>query len=218
MLHVALKVRPRRHASPATTDTKLLCRVSRIIEQGTWFAAPRNVSRRGIGLLINRPVKPGAVLAVQLPIGRLHTAVTCLVRVQRVEPRPDSSWWWYVGGPFVRPLTSGELNQLRTLSPSIMPSEDQRTTVRHVAQTRNCPLVRVIEMGNWTGVVRSLSASQIVLLARRPFKPDTVLTVTLANRQGQENQPRLVRVASVQRTDSGLWLTSGTFLERVRKG
>ena len=99
------------------------------IEEGGWMATVLNVSSDGIGLIANRPFKPGMILTVELPVngqGPKRTTAR-LVRITHGKPHPKNrlgNQTWILGGVFVEKLTRMEIERLHSRSPSIVP---QRT-------------------------------------------------------------------------------------------
>ena len=68
-----------------------------------------NISMEGIGLLLNRPVEPGKLLALTLENPARNFTKTVLVRVVHSTPRPGS---YLVGGTFTTSLLYQELTML----------------------------------------------------------------------------------------------------------
>jgi hypothetical protein len=79
-------------------------------EAGSPPARVRDISTTGIGLLLEQPLKPGAVLILRLQVsdGRLSRPLPA--RVMHSTPQPDGGW--LVGCQFVRPLGSQQLRAL----------------------------------------------------------------------------------------------------------
>ncbi len=79
-------------------------------EAGAWSARVNDVSRSGVALLMDREVRPGAVLVVALEGLGGRFARPQLMRAVRV--RPDGKGAWHVGCTFVTPLTEDDLQAL----------------------------------------------------------------------------------------------------------
>jgi hypothetical protein len=69
----------------------------------------RDVSMQGVGLVVNRRIEPGAMLAVVLANPARAFSKTVLVRVAHITPLGGS---YLVGGSFVTPLTYQEMSTL----------------------------------------------------------------------------------------------------------
>jgi hypothetical protein len=75
-----------------------------------WPAKVHDISVTGIGLLIERPLKPRTMLTVNLR-GRTHNlSQPMLVRVNHVTGQPDGKW--LVGCSFINRLSDDDLQAL----------------------------------------------------------------------------------------------------------
>jgi hypothetical protein len=99
----------RRSRARHTTSLKAPCKVLRVTEEGSWLLSIRNVSATGIGLIADRPFKPGMVLAIRLPAKR--RVKNELVRVVHVRKQTNNEWW-ILGCTFARKLTAEEIEAL----------------------------------------------------------------------------------------------------------
>jgi PilZ domain-containing protein len=206
----------RRTSLRAVSRLKARCQVSRVAEEGAWVAMVRNISCQGIGLVVNRPAKPGMRLIIELPTNPRRTTTPYLIRVTRVEAQAGNREW-YIGGTFAKKLTQLELNALQARTPTIIPHDERRTTVRHTTRLKNpCPVVRTIEDGPWMATVRNVSPRGVGLIAQRPFKVGAYLTIELPTRSGKLARPRLLKVTHASRqADSSWWTFGGMFLHRL---
>src|SRR5262249_31127210 len=98
-----------RYALPART----WCRLRRAIGNLTWQATVRNLSTEGIGLILNRPVKAGMLLTVELPGHDQEPRMVKMMRVPHAAPQPGGCWW-VAGGRFASQLSDAELQRLRS--------------------------------------------------------------------------------------------------------
>jgi hypothetical protein len=73
-------------------------------------ATVRDISAAGIGLLLNRRIRPGTVLEVELPIPAKGFSRPIQARVMHASVH--SGGGWLVGCTFARPLTEDELRAL----------------------------------------------------------------------------------------------------------
>jgi hypothetical protein len=78
--------------------------------ENAWMAEVRDVSQTGLGLAINRPFPPAAVLTVRLLTSGHKYSRAMLVRVKHCAPQPDGGW--LIGCTFVVKLEEAELRGL----------------------------------------------------------------------------------------------------------
>ncbi len=83
--------------------------------QESWPLLIRNVSLRGLGILLARRFEPGTELTVCIPAGPVTRARTLRARVVRVEP--DSLGHWVHGCLFAQELAQEELASLLRQAP-----------------------------------------------------------------------------------------------------
>ena len=193
------------------------CRLTRVTAEGSWLATVRNVSGKGIGLIANRPVNPGMLLTVELPTKGAQ-AEPRLMRVTNSKPQPDPHYW-QVGCEFIRELDRQELDALKARTPSIVPSRERRTAVRHITKLKTaCKLVRVIEVGPWMATIRNISPRGISLIANRPFRQGMVLSVELPGRRGKYGKARLLKVSHARpQAGNKWWVLGGAFYTKLSK-
>src|SRR5262249_21942121 len=96
-----------RYALPRRT----LCRLKRATETVSWIAILRNISAEGIGLILNRRVKAGMLLTVELPGTNGKPGALKAIKVTHAAAQSGSPWW-VAGGRFASPLTSADLRSL----------------------------------------------------------------------------------------------------------
>ncbi|OAI51805.1 hypothetical protein AYO44_04875 [Planctomycetaceae bacterium SCGC AG-212-F19] len=201
-----------RHPSRA----KFRARLKRATEEGTWLATVRNISQEGIGLVTNRPFKPGMSLTMELPTDPKVMGKPVLVHVMHARQQPGTKNW-ILGGTFSRKLTPDELNALRSKSPSLLPHNEQRTNVRHTTRLKGpCPVIRAAEEGPWFATIRNVSEKGIGLITNRPFRPGMLVTVELPNKRGDMGTPRLLKIMHARpQPGNQWWILGGTFLARL---
>jgi hypothetical protein len=199
-----------------TNCNKVRCILKRATEEGQWLANVRNISAEGIGLITNRPVNPGMSLTMELPTSFEQTSKEVLVQVRHARPQRGNKWW-ILGGTFSRMLTKEEIAFLRCRAPALRAAGERRANVRHTPRLKGaCPLIRVAEDGPWYATIRNVSEKGIVLIANRPFRPNTLLTVEMTNARGEHYKVRLLRVMYARpQSDSPWWLLGGTFLSKL---
>ena len=191
----------RRGAGRIPSRQKVPCRIKSATVEGGWLGTILDVSANGIGLVANRPFKPGMLLTVELPsdgAGGRRQGRPRLVRVTHAKPHPRNrmgNQTWILGGVFVKGLGRAELDALRSLTPTVVPAHDRRTAVRYTTRLQGpCPIVRATEEGCWWARLRNVSRAGAALIVNRPFRPGTFLSVELPMQGGQLlGEPRLLR-------------------------
>src|SRR5262249_15537862 len=84
----AIPVKDRRHKGRLASRLKHRCRLKRATEEGSWMATVRNITAEGIGLIANRPFKPGMTLTMELPTNPATVNKPIMVRVMHAHPQP----------------------------------------------------------------------------------------------------------------------------------
>jgi hypothetical protein len=100
----------RRGAERYPPEPTSICRLMCEGQEGTPQATVRDLSATGIGLLVDRQLKPGSVLILNLQTGSQRLARPLPVRVMHSSPAPEGNW--LVGCQFVRRLSEPELQVL----------------------------------------------------------------------------------------------------------
>jgi hypothetical protein len=77
--------------------------------QDLWQASVRDISAGGIGVLLDRRVDPGTVLAIELHNKTQHFWHLKLLRVIHATPQGQH---WLVGSAFLKSFTDAEFNSL----------------------------------------------------------------------------------------------------------
>jgi hypothetical protein len=75
-----------------------------------WLAGVRDLSVKGIGLILTRRLEPGTLLSVELQNAAETYQRTILARIVHVQETEDGSW--RVGGMFISRLQEEELQAL----------------------------------------------------------------------------------------------------------
>jgi len=204
----------RRIIDRLVTRAKIVCQLQLAVEEGPWVATVRNISIEGIGLITNRPFKPGTVLTLSLPTS--GDAKPRMVRVKHVRVQPGGQWW-AIGGVFNRKLDKDELDRLKSRAPALIIQIERRTQVRHTTRLKTvCRLLRATEPGPWTATVRNVSAQGIGLISNRPFKLGTLLTMQLPSNNGKPVAPQVFRVTHARpQPGNQWWVLGGVFLTKL---
>ena len=111
----ATSVRERRASVRLPSSAKGSCQSLSLQREFDWEATVRDISCRGIGLLLPRRFEAGTLLAVELieePEGKKRLL---LARVVRTSPQSEGSW--LVGCTLVSSLTEDELQYLLGSAP-----------------------------------------------------------------------------------------------------
>lgn len=216
MSNLATVPKDRRTRSRHASRSKFRARLKRATEEGTWMATVRNISAEGIGLVTNRPFKPGMSLTMELPTDPKFIGKPVLVLVRHARQEPGKREW-VLGGTFSRKLTNDELAALRSRSPAILPHHERRTTVRHTTRLKApCPVIRISEEGPWYATIRNVTEKGIGLIANRPFRPGMLLTVELPDKRGELGHTRLLKVLHARpQPGNQWWILGGEFMTRL---
>jgi PilZ domain len=98
----------RRTSARFTTKMKTACPLIRATEEGPWWASVRDVSLRGISLIVNRPFRAGCYATIELPTAAGVLGQSRLMCIKHIHVQPGNQWW-VVGGQFLNKLTREEL-------------------------------------------------------------------------------------------------------------
>jgi hypothetical protein len=184
----------------------------------TWKAKIRNISTRGLGLVLGRRFEPGAGLAIEIPETDTRPADTLLAKVVRVNPQPDGSW--LLGCAFVSELGDDELEALLQLAlPELPPDEvispAQVEEEQATALSENeSPAVLIPRL--WLvntagqGVEAGVSVRRLFLSGSWPVPAGTFLKLRVANRG--DMRAVKVKVQSCRQAD-GRWTLTYRFVD-----
>jgi hypothetical protein len=163
----------------------------------------KDVSLRGVALLVNRRFEPGTNLVLELGESVSHS-VSVLARVVRVILQADGRW--LVGAVFFREINEEELAAFRT-EETRQTANGRHTAVR-VAERRTavCRLASVGALGQWAAEVRDLSPNGLGLLLSFAVEEGVVLWVDLLPRDDQPARTEKIRVVRRERQPDGTWL------------
>jgi PilZ domain len=182
----------RRASKRRPSRLPLRCCVQSVTEQGPWTATIKDITRQDVSLVINRPFKPAMVLSIRVPVTKNFR---CLKFVQVCHSLPHAGRaGWTVRGRFRPQLTNEEFMALVTLP---------------VHQNKPLPIYHVIEEGPWWASIRNVSPTGLGLIADRPFKPNSLLTVQLPGEDETLGGPTLLRVIHVKRQPGCPWWILG---------
>jgi hypothetical protein len=100
-------VAPRHRLSSAASWRRLAAR-----HEDFAPATVQDISRTGLALLVNEPLKGGDILVVRLEEAAGGAAELWLVRVKHARQQPDPEQHWLLGCSFTRPLREDDLDVL----------------------------------------------------------------------------------------------------------
>jgi hypothetical protein len=104
---------PERRAVPrGNCNIQATCRVNTIPPDRLWAAEACNLSKDGIGLLVNRRLVLGTNLTIRLVTLDGQTAVTRGATVIHTEPHTSIPKMWLVGCAYHQPLDEATLHAL----------------------------------------------------------------------------------------------------------
>lgn len=207
----AVATAERRRARRRESRLQMRCCIHNITDNGHWAARITDVSARGLGLIANRTLTTANVVSIQLP-GPKQSAR--FLRIEHATPLPQKGWW-RVGGSFRKPLQRADVEGLKLLKAAAGPEDSRRRLAR--LPVRDCPslpILHIIEEGVWWASIRDVSATGVCLIAERPFKQGTTLTVQLPDGQGGLEPQTLLNVVHVRRRAGSPWWTVGCAFER----
>ena len=87
------------------------CRIILVSLEGPWLATMQDVSRSGLGMILDRPFDPGTFLEISLPSIRRKHLQPKVVRITHSR-RHGEGEDWLLGAVFLRALTEEELQVL----------------------------------------------------------------------------------------------------------
>jgi serine/threonine-protein kinase len=173
----------KRNAIRHTCKLDSSCRPAIAAIDVSWPTKVIDISRGGVGLLVERRFEPGALLEVDLQSVVPHFKRTLLVRVQNIRKQPDGLW--ILGAIFPSPLSDEELWALRSerVRP---PAQDSRAWLRVPSGE---------DAGDpWHADILNISPGGVCLLV--PGAVDAGARVRL-ELQGADNDPPLLKLAFV---------------------
>jgi hypothetical protein len=169
-----------------------------------WPASIRDISPKGLGLVLHRRFERGAGLAVELPGPDGKPVDTLLTRVMHITAL--SGGRWLLGCAFVSELSDDELGSLLRRAgalPAVSPGAVGTNVV--------VPDLAFEGTGN-SGRVANVSVRRLFLSGEWPPPPGTLLKVKVAN-QPAELPGVLIRVNDCVLRD-GRWTLNYTFITR----
>jgi hypothetical protein len=189
------------------------CRLVSVAEEGQWPAVVRNISAKGIGLSVQRPLQIGMFLTLKLPLGPRREPKSCLVQVKHTDT-PGNDAWCHIGAEFLKPLTPQELDAVRGQAPRPAGQGDKRTAIRHAVRVNEpCPVICVTEQGPWWAALRNVSSRGLGLIVTRAFAPGSLLTIALPL---PGRKLAVLRVSNVRPQPGKRWLRlGGSLLQKL---
>jgi hypothetical protein len=169
-----------------------------------WRARVFNLSRAGVGLVLERQFDPGDVLAIDLPVRPPDGSKTVLARVAHATPGPGGTW--LVGGAFLRQLDSAVL-QVWIAGPTAAGGTSGAVWVRLAPdQSALCKVHGDGSVELWRARVVDVSPGGLGLLAPRAVREGTSLAVELPASGSRPARQLLARVAHLAEQADGTWL------------
>jgi hypothetical protein len=170
-------------------------------------ARVRDLSRGGIGLVVDRGFGGGNLLFVDLPPCAEHRGATVLAYVLRADPLPSGGW--ALGCTFAAESENGGSAALT----GWLPDGDDRRAWARLSTRGSC---RYYPVGGYALTRRAdvvnVSPAGIGMVAGERIEPSTLLALELAC-PGGETVSAVASVVSVRPLDDGRWLM-GCSLDR----
>jgi c-di-GMP-binding flagellar brake protein YcgR len=182
-------------------------------EGETYAAQVIDISRGGIGLLVNEEFRTGQFLSVELPVPSPEGITCVLAYVLHATPRPDGRW--LVGCSFSAELDDNDLAAFgaRRLKP---PQDDQRGWVRFP-----CPVhatyaaVREQEGEHRPARVVNVSPTGIGLEVEREMDVGTLLSVEMRGTGDAAALTMLASVVRITEQTDGKWTLGCNFIREL---
>ncbi len=192
------------------TNIRTMCRS--VADNRSVPALIRNVSRTGINLLVDDPVREGTMLRIELPRTPDGPHTTVLACIMHAREEPDG---WSLGGMFSLELSDEEM---RLLGGKKQASglNDQRAWVRYPA--RGWVQFRVLpgdEAAPEAAELVNLSPTGVGLVLDRELDAGSALSVTLKRVGGKPDRTLVVCVVYVTDRSDGKWAAGCQFLHEL---
>lgn len=169
-----------------------------------WPGTIRDISTRGLGLVLARRFERGAGLAVEVSHPGADSKDTLLARVVHATALPEGRW--LLGCAFVSEISPDELNALLRLGPARQPAPVA------VSDTNIVVPGLTFEGTAGTGRVAHIPVRRLFLKGVWPPPPGTLLKVKVAN-QSSHLPGVLIRVNRCV-FEEGRWTLNYSFAER----
>jgi PilZ domain len=201
----------RRQSERAAVQAMFVCRADRPHLPPTRVGV-RDVSRTELSLLIDRPLKPGMLLTLDVPAGVGSAAVLALVRHCIANPEGG----WVVGCAFAAELGDGDLAGFGVDRTAATPG-DQRRWAR-VAPTSGRAVVRRFGAGPGAPTaarILNLSPNGIGLAFPARVEPGTLIDLELIAGPDRPGLAILASVVYVAPQGDGEWALGCTFIREL---
>jgi hypothetical protein len=176
-------------------------------------ARVRNVSRGGIGLLVNKEFRPGEMISLELPRSSEEETSTVLACVIHVNPAGEKQW--SLGCTFSEELDEESLTAFgaRKEKPS---KPENRAWKRFGCQVQaTCTLVSTPGAPGWPAQVVNISAGGIGLEVTQPVESGALLSLNLSSLGGTGARTILACVVHVISRTSGEWVLGCNFIHEL---
>jgi hypothetical protein len=178
----------------------------------SWSARVVDISRGGIGLVLNRRFETGAMLSVRLD-SRDGETRTLFLRVVHLAHNVDGSW--RLGCAFASELVEEELRVFK--AERVRPTEpDCRAWVRFACNEETfCRAVAPGRTGTWPARVIEISPGGLRLLGPCQVEEGTTLNVKLPDAANMLPRHVLVRVVRNQSLGADKWMLACEFADQL---
>jgi hypothetical protein len=195
-----------------SADLETTCQPAASPDSKPFSARVRNISCRGISLLVDRSFEPGELLSVELPglaEGSTYTVLACVVHA-----RAEGDDGWVLGCSFARELSNEDLEAFGARRQRPRPP-DQRAWMRFPSTvTVSCELVNGAQTQRWTAQVLDISTTGISLLVTRLLTVGMLLSVDLHG-GGPQEPTILASVVHVTPRGDGEWALGCNFIRSL---
>jgi hypothetical protein len=191
-------------------DVSSTCHSKRGVDEISWSARVRDISRGGLNVHINRSFEPGSILFIELPLGPDQTVRTLSVKVVRCENAESGNC--SLGCQFETPLAEEDLLAFQVKKP-IVSNNEKRAWIRFTCDGNRSPQATVLINPNNKIQARILNICKggIGLETKRFCEPGTPLKLELVDASGRTSRPIQAKVAHSTFQAADHWTTGCSF-------
>ena len=174
-------------------DRDCTCHSDRGADEISWSARVLDISRGGVNLQLNRHFEPGAILAIELPLG--PDKIRQILQVKVVRAQMLSPGKWSLGCTFEKVLGEKDFVTLQIKQPAPF-TDDKRAWIRFTCEGERPAQATWLINPNIKIQARVLNISRggVGLAMRRHCDPGTLLKIELMDASGQTSRPMPIRV------------------------
>lgn len=191
-------------------DLESTCHSQKGMDELSWSARVRDISRGGLNLQLNRFFEPGSTLTVDVPLGAdLATRAVVVKVVHALNFGPSS---WSLGCAFEKPLAEEDLLAFQAKK-ALISSDDKRAWIRFTCDETRPPHATVLINPNnkILATVLNISPGGIGLGTQRDCEPGTPLRLEIVDAAGRTSRPIQARVVHSSSKGIDDWVIGCSF-------